>query len=46
MRGTQLSSTAAISLFTLLRNNDKLKKLYIDISVITDDAYDAIISAL
>ena len=46
MRGTQLSSTAAISLFTSLRDNHKLKKLYIDNNVITDDTCDAIISAL
>ena len=46
MRGTQLSSTAATDLFTSLRNNHKLKKLYIDNNDITDDACDAITAAL
>ena len=46
MWGTQLSSTAATDLFTSLRNNHKLKKLYIDLNDITDDACDAITAAL
>ena len=46
MGGTQLSSTAATDLFTSLRNNHKLKRLYIDINDITDDACDAITAAL
>ena len=46
MRGTQLSSTAATDLFTSLRNNHKLKQLYIDNNDITDDACDAITAAL
>ena len=46
MGGTKLSSTAATDLFTLLRNNHKLKKLYIASNAITDDACDAITAAL
>ena len=46
MEGTQLSSTAATDLFTSLRNNHKLKQLYIDDNEITDDACDAITEAL
>ena len=46
MMGTQLSSTAATDLFTSLRNNHKLKQLYIDGNDITDDACDAITEAL
>ena len=46
MWDTQLSSTAATDLFTSLRNNHKLKKLYIDGNDITDDACDAITAAL
>ena len=46
MMSTQLSSTAATNLFTSLRNNHKLKKLLIDYNFITDDACDAITSAL
>ena len=46
MRRTQLSSTAATDLFTSLRNNHKLKELYIDGNDITDDACDAITEAL
>ena len=43
---TQLSSRAAIDLFTSLRYNHKLKALYIHNNNITDDAYDAIATAL
>ena len=43
---TQLSSTAATDLFTSLRNNHKLKELYIHDNDITDDACDAITAAL
>ena len=46
MAGTQLSSTAATDLFTSLRNNHKLKELYIVDNDITDDACDAITEAL
>ena len=46
MAGTQLSSTAATDLFTSLRNNHKLKELYINDNDITDDACDAITAAL
>ena len=42
----QLSSTAATDLFTSLRNNHKLKILYIEDNAITDDACDAITAAL
>ena len=46
MGRTQLSSTAPTDLFTSLRNNHKLKELYIDGNDITDDACDAIIAVL
>ena len=46
MWDTQLSSTAATDLFTSLRNNHKLKELYIEWNDITDDACDAIIAAM
>ena len=46
MWATQLSSTAATDLFTSLRNNHKLKVLYIYNNDITDDACDAITAAL
>ena len=46
MVSTQLSSTAATDLFTSLRNNHKLKELYIYDNDITDDACDAITAAL
>ena len=41
--GTNLSSRAANALFTSLKDNNKLKVLYIDY---TDDACDAITTAL
>ena len=43
---TQLSSRAAITLFTAVNNNNKLKELNINSNAITDDACDAIIIAL
>ena len=43
---TQLSSRAAIALFTAVKDNNKLKKLDIDYNAITDDACDAITTAL
>ena len=43
---TRLSSSAAIALFTTLKDNNKLKKLYIEYNAISDDALDAIITAL
>ena len=43
---TRLSSSAAIALFTTLRDNDKLKKLNIEENDITDEALDAITTAL
>ena len=43
---TQLSSTAAITLFTILKDNNKLKKLNIAQNNVTDDASDAITTAL
>ena len=46
MYNTNMSSKAAIVLFTALKVNDKLKGLYIDYNDITDDACDAITSAL
>ena len=46
MHNTQLSSRAAIALFTAVKDNNKLKKLYIDYNGITDDACDAITTAL
>ena len=38
MYGTELSSTAATDLFTAMKENNKLKELYIDNNAITDDA--------
>lgn len=46
MWGTQLSSSAAIALFTTVKDNNKLKGLHIDYNAITDDACDAITTAL
>ena len=46
MSNTQLSSTAAITLFNTLKDNNKLKKLYINYNDVTDDASDAITTAL
>ena len=46
MKATQLSSRGAIHLFTALKNNNTLKKLRIDDNDITDDACDAITTAL
>ena len=46
MSNTQLSSTAAITLFNTLKDNNKLKKLYIAYNNVTDDASDAITTAL
>ena len=43
---TQLSSRAATDLFTAMKDNNKLKRLLIDINAITDDACDAITTAL
>ena len=43
---TRLSSSAAIALFTALKDNDKLKKLDIEENDITDEALDAITTAL
>ena len=43
---TSLSSTAAITLFNILRDNNKLKLLDISCNDITDDASDAIATAL
>ena len=43
---TQLSSTAAIALFTAVKDNNKLKVLNIANNAITDDACDAITTAL
>ena len=43
---TQLSSTAAIALFTAVKDNNKLKVLNIADNAITDDACDAITTAL
>ena len=42
----QLSSRGATHLFTALKDNNTLKKLYIDDNAITDDACDVIITAL
>ena len=39
---TRLSSSAAITLFTILKDNNKLKGLYISYNDITDDALDTI----
>ena len=46
MRRTQLSSRAAIALFTAVKDNNKLKELIINDNAITDDACDAITTAL
>ena len=46
MNNTQLSSRAAIALFTAVKDNNKLKELYIEHNAITDDACDAITTAL
>ena len=46
MYNTQLSSRAAIALFTAVKDNNKLKLLNINSNVITDDACDAITTAL
>ena len=43
---TQLSSTAAITLFNTLKDNNKLKELNIGSNDVTDDASDAITTAL
>ena len=43
---TRLSSSAAIALFTTLKNNKKLKGLNIEYNDITDDAVEAITTAL
>ena len=46
MTNTQLSSTAAITLFNTLKDNNKLKELNIGDNDVTDDASDAITTAL
>ena len=46
MYNTQLSSRAAIALFTAVKDNNKLKELDINDNAITDDACDAITTAL
>ena len=46
MYNTQLSSRAAIALFTAVKDNKKLKVLHIENNAITDDACDAITAAL
>ena len=46
MMNTKLSSRAAIALFTALKDNNKLKVLYIAYNAITDDACAAITTAL
>ena len=46
MDNTQLSSRAAIALFTAVKDNNKLKRLNIGRNAITDDACDAITTAL
>jgi len=46
MNYTKLSSTAAITLFTALQANNKLRVLDIRYNAITDDACDAITTAL
>ena len=43
---TKLSTRGAIALFTALKDNNKLKWLYIDRNAITDDACDAITAGL
>ena len=46
MGSTSLSSIGAIALFTAVKENNKLKELYIDNNAITDDACDVITTAL
>ena len=46
MIGTHLSSQGAINLFTALKDNKTLKKLYINYNAIADDACDVITTAL
>ena len=46
MSGTRLSNTAAINLFRILQDNNKLKKLHITYNAFTDDACSDIIIAL
>jgi len=46
MDGVSLSSTAASVLFTAMKNNNKLKELFIDHNNITDDAAEAITTSL
>ena len=46
MYNTQLSSRAVIALFTAVKDNNKLKELYIPYNAITDDPCDAITTAL
>ena len=46
MDNTQLSSTAAITLFNTLKDNNKLKELHIEYNDVTYDASDAITTAL
>ena len=46
MWNVRLSSTAAIILFTAVKDNNKLKRLYVESNAITDDASDAITTAL
>ena len=46
MQFTQLSSRTATDLFTVVKDNNKLKVLYLDNNDITDDACDAITNAL
>ena len=46
MWDTKLSCRAAIAMFTAVKDNNKLKRLHIDINAITDDACDAITTAL
>ena len=46
MEYINLSSKAAVALFTALKDNDKLKKLNVNDNDITDEAFDVIITAL
>ena len=46
MWNSSLSSSAAIALFTALKENNKLKELYIEFNAITNDALNAITAAL
>ena len=46
MYNTKLSTRGAIALFTALKDNNKLKELYIAYNAITDDACDAITAGL